>query len=161
MARLFDILLSPVVFLGGVIGAILRTLYWGLVVTPAVAIVGVLVSVGSVPRPVVPLLATLGGRGLHSSLGDILGRVARMPWGTRGVKEVVPRGWQLPGACFEYDPVGDTIYIELDDEAPWADNWYATDDGVIVRLFEGRIIGLTIRKAQHFMGELLLLEQPN
>ena len=72
MARFFDVLLWPLVFLSGVIGAILRTMYWGLVVTPAVAIVALLVGVGSIPKPVVPVLVALGGRDLHRSLGEIL-----------------------------------------------------------------------------------------
>ena len=72
MARFFDVLLWPLVFLSGVIGAILRTVYWGLVVTPAVTIVALLVGVGSIPKPVVPVLVALGGRDLHRSLGEIL-----------------------------------------------------------------------------------------
>ncbi len=68
MARFFDVL----VFLLRVIGAVLRTVYWGLVVTPAVTIVALLVRVGSIPKPVVPVLVALGGRDLHHSLGEIL-----------------------------------------------------------------------------------------
>ncbi len=68
MARFLDVL----VFLSRVLGAVLRTVYWGLVVTPAVAIVALLMGVGSVPRPVVPVLVALGGRDLHHSLGEIL-----------------------------------------------------------------------------------------
>lgn len=69
VARFFDVLLWPLVFLSGVIGAILRTVYWSLVVTPAVTIVALLVGVGSIPKPVVPVLVALGGRDLHRSLG--------------------------------------------------------------------------------------------
>ncbi len=72
MARFFDILGWPIVFLAGVIGAILRTLYWGLIVAPAVLILALLMSPGSVPKPIVPVLVTLGARDLHRSLGEIL-----------------------------------------------------------------------------------------
>ncbi len=68
MARFFDVL----VFLSRVIGAVLRTVYWGLVVTPAVTIVALLVAVGSIPKPVVPVLVALGGRDLPQPLGEIL-----------------------------------------------------------------------------------------
>ncbi len=72
MQRLVDTVLWPLVGLLGVVGAVIRTLYWGLMVTPSVFVVSLLVSVGSTPKPVVPLLRALGGRDLHRMLGEIL-----------------------------------------------------------------------------------------
>lgn len=85
MARFFDILGWPIVFLAGVIGAILRTLYWGLIVTPAVLFLALLMSPGSVPKPIVPVLVALGARDLHRSLGEMLGK-AEMDDGAGGLE---------------------------------------------------------------------------
>lgn len=47
----------------------------------------------------------------------------------------------------DYDPEGDVLYISFGDPQP-ADDSDVTDEGVIVRLKEGRIIGLTIPNAK-------------
>lgn len=44
------------------------------------------------------------------------------------------------------------------EERPEGVNSYATNEGVVVPLLGGCIIGLTIRNARNFMGELLLEE---
>ena len=72
MQRAFDILLAPVTFAFGIIGAVIRTVYWGAIVIPAVLVVSMLVSVGSTPKAVIPLLGRLGGRDLHRELSKIL-----------------------------------------------------------------------------------------
>jgi hypothetical protein len=73
--RAFDVLLAPLTFAFGIIGAVIRTAYWGAIVVPAVLVVSILVSVGSTPKPIVPLLGRLGGRDLLRELGKILGGV--------------------------------------------------------------------------------------
>ncbi len=45
-----------------------------------------------------------------------------------------------------YDPEGDVLYISFGEPRP-ADDSDVTDEGVIVRLREGRIVGLTILNA--------------
>lgn len=45
-----------------------------------------------------------------------------------------------------YDPEGDVLYISFGEPAP-ADDSDVTDEGVIVRLRDGRIVGLTILNA--------------
>ncbi|MBI2370394.1 MAG: DUF2283 domain-containing protein [Deltaproteobacteria bacterium] len=45
-----------------------------------------------------------------------------------------------------YDPEGDVLYISFG-EPQAADDSDVTDEGVIVRLREGRIVGLTILNA--------------
>lgn len=45
-----------------------------------------------------------------------------------------------------YDPEGDVLYISFGEPGP-ADDSDVTDAGVIVRLREGRIVGLTILNA--------------
>ena len=45
-----------------------------------------------------------------------------------------------------YDAEGDVLYIHFGDPQP-ADDSDITDEGVIVRLREGRIVGLTILNA--------------
>ena len=45
-----------------------------------------------------------------------------------------------------YDPEGDVLYICFGELQP-ADDSDVTDEGVIVRLREGRIVGLTILNA--------------
>ncbi len=45
-----------------------------------------------------------------------------------------------------YDPEGDVLYISFGEPQP-ADDSDITDEGVIVRLREGRIVGLTILNA--------------
>jgi len=47
----------------------------------------------------------------------------------------------------DYDPEGDVLYISFGKPQP-ADDSDVTDEGVIVRLREGRIIGLTIPNAK-------------
>src|SRR3990172_4806580 len=71
--RVFDIIFAPLTCVFGVIGAVIRTVYWGAIVIPAVLVVSMLVSVGSTPKPVIPVLVRLGGRDLHRELGKILG----------------------------------------------------------------------------------------
>jgi len=48
---------------------------------------------------------------------------------------------------FNYDSEGDVLYINFD-EPRAADDSDITDEGVIVRLRENRIVGLTILNAQ-------------
>jgi len=72
VAKFVDILLSPLVILLGVVRAVIRTLYWGLIVTPAALIVSLLISAGSTPKPIMPLLRALGREDLHEKLGEIL-----------------------------------------------------------------------------------------
>ena len=45
-----------------------------------------------------------------------------------------------------YDPEGDVLYISFGDPQP-ADDSDVTDDGVVVRLRDGRIVGLSILNA--------------
>ena len=45
-----------------------------------------------------------------------------------------------------YDAAGDVLYISFGEPKP-ADDSYLTDEGVIVRLREGRIVGLTVLNA--------------
>ena len=45
-----------------------------------------------------------------------------------------------------YDPEGDVLYISFGEPSP-ADDSDVTDEGVVVRLREGRIVGLTILNA--------------
>lgn len=45
-----------------------------------------------------------------------------------------------------YDPEGDVLYISFGEPAP-ADDSDVTDEGVVVRLRDGRIVGLTILNA--------------
>ena len=45
-----------------------------------------------------------------------------------------------------YDQAGDVLYISFGDPQP-ADDSDVTDEGVVVRLREGRIVGLTILNA--------------
>ena len=73
MQRFFDTLLAPLTFVFGITGAVIRTVYWGAIVIPAVLVVSMLVSVGSTPKPLIPVLVRLGGRDLHRELGKILG----------------------------------------------------------------------------------------
>jgi len=73
MERSWDIVFWPVVFITGIIGAIVRTAYWGAIVTPVVLIASLLVGVGSIPKPIIPILTSLGGRDLHRALGKIVG----------------------------------------------------------------------------------------
>jgi uncharacterized protein YuzE len=47
----------------------------------------------------------------------------------------------------DYDPEGDVLYISFGSPQP-ADDSDVTDEGIIVRLKEGRIIGLTIPNAK-------------
>ncbi|MGQ9469686.1 MAG: DUF2283 domain-containing protein [Nitrososphaerales archaeon] len=47
----------------------------------------------------------------------------------------------------DYDPEGDVLYISFGSPQP-ADDSDVTDEGIIVRLKEGRIIGLTIPSAK-------------
>ena len=49
-------------------------------------------------------------------------------------------------AKLSYDQEGDVLYISFGDPLP-ADDSDLTDEGVIVRLREGRIVGLTILNA--------------
>ncbi len=49
-------------------------------------------------------------------------------------------------AKLSYDQEGDVLYISFGEPAP-ADDSDITDEGVIVRLREGRIVGLTILNA--------------
>ncbi len=49
-------------------------------------------------------------------------------------------------ARLSYDPEGDVLYISFGEPAP-ADDSDITDEGVIVRLRAGRIVGLTILNA--------------
>ncbi len=49
-------------------------------------------------------------------------------------------------ARLSYDEEGDVLYISFGEPAP-ADDSDITDEGVIVRLREGRIVGLTILNA--------------
>lgn len=49
-------------------------------------------------------------------------------------------------AKLSYDEEGDVLYISFGEPAP-ADDSDITDEGVIVRLREGRIVGLTILNA--------------
>ncbi|MBI4430677.1 MAG: DUF2283 domain-containing protein [Candidatus Omnitrophica bacterium] len=46
-----------------------------------------------------------------------------------------------------YDPEGDVLYISFGDPQP-ADDSDITDEGVVVRLREGRIVGLTVLNAK-------------
>ena len=46
----------------------------------------------------------------------------------------------------DYDPEGDVLYISFGSPQP-ADDSDITDEGVIVRLKEGKIVGLTILNA--------------
>ena len=48
---------------------------------------------------------------------------------------------------FNYDPEGDVLYINID-EPMAADDSDITDEGVIVRLRESRIVGFTVLNAQ-------------
>ena len=45
-----------------------------------------------------------------------------------------------------YDPEGDVLYISFGEPQP-ADDSDLTDEGIIVRLREGRIVGLSILNA--------------
>ena len=45
-----------------------------------------------------------------------------------------------------YDEEGDTLYISFGEPQP-ADDSDITDEGIVVRLREGRIVGLTILNA--------------
>ena len=45
-----------------------------------------------------------------------------------------------------YDPEGDVLYISFGEPQP-ADDADVTDEGVVVRLREGRIVGLSILNA--------------
>lgn len=47
----------------------------------------------------------------------------------------------------DYDPEGDVLYISFGNPQP-ADDSNVTDEGIIVRLKEGGIIGLTIPNAK-------------
>ncbi len=49
-------------------------------------------------------------------------------------------------ARLSYDQEGDVLYISFGEPAP-ADDSDITEEGVIVRLREGRIVGLTILNA--------------
>ena len=49
-------------------------------------------------------------------------------------------------AKLSYDQEGDVLYISFGDPLP-ADDSDLTDEGIIVRLREGRIVGLTILNA--------------
>ncbi len=49
-------------------------------------------------------------------------------------------------AKITYDREGDVLYISFGEPAP-ADDSDITDEGVVVRLREGRIVGLTILNA--------------
>ena len=49
-------------------------------------------------------------------------------------------------AKLSYDQEGDVLYISFGEPAP-ADDSDITEEGVIVRLREGRIVGLTILNA--------------
>ncbi len=51
---------------------------------------------------------------------------------------------------FDYDPVGDVLYISFG-KPRVADDSDLTDEGVIIRLKEGRIVGLTILNASKRM----------
>ena len=46
-----------------------------------------------------------------------------------------------------YDPQGDVLYISFGDPLP-SDDSDITDEGVVVRLREGRIVGLTVLNAK-------------
>lgn len=48
----------------------------------------------------------------------------------------------------DYDEEGDVLYISFGQPEP-ADDADVTDQGVIIRLREGKIVGLTILNAQH------------
>ena len=45
-----------------------------------------------------------------------------------------------------YDPEGDVLYISFGEPQP-ADDSDITDEGVVIRLRQGRIVGLTILNA--------------
>ena len=57
-------------------------------------------------------------------------------------KKLVPRAVKL-----DYDDVGDVLYISFGDPEP-ADDADVTDQGVIIRLREGKIVGLSILNAR-------------
>ena len=46
-----------------------------------------------------------------------------------------------------YDPEGDILYISFGDSQP-ADDSDITDEGIVVRLRESRIVGLTVLNAR-------------
>lgn len=50
-----------------------------------------------------------------------------------------------------YDPEGDVLYINFDQPQP-ADDSDITDEGIIIRLRENKIIGLTILNAAKVLG---------
>jgi len=44
----------------------------------------------------------------------------------------------------DYDPEGDVLYISFGSKAQAADNSDVTEEGVVIRLRKGKIVGLTI-----------------
>lgn len=54
---------------------------------------------------------------------------------------------QLNKIDVDYDPDGDVLYINFGHPEP-ADDSDITDEGVIIRLQEGKIVGLTILNAK-------------
>lgn len=52
-----------------------------------------------------------------------------------------------------YDPEGDVLYINFGQPHP-ADDSDITDEGVIVRLYEGKIVGLTILNAAKMLYQI-------
>lgn len=53
----------------------------------------------------------------------------------------------LEGIKTNYDPEGDVLYINFGEPQP-ADDADITDEGIVVRLREGKIVGLTILNAR-------------
>ena len=53
----------------------------------------------------------------------------------------------LEKATIHYDPEGDVLYIHFGKPQP-ADDSDVTDEGVIIRLRKGKIVGLSILNAQ-------------
>lgn len=47
----------------------------------------------------------------------------------------------------DYDPEGDVLYISFGEQPQPADDSDVTEEGVIVRLKEGKIVGFTIPNA--------------
>lgn len=52
----------------------------------------------------------------------------------------------------DYDPEGDVLYIHLGQPQP-ADDSDITDEGVIIRLREGKIVGFTVLNAKEKLYE--------
>jgi uncharacterized protein YuzE len=54
---------------------------------------------------------------------------------------------ELKNVKMDYDPEGDVLYICFGKPYP-ADDSYVTDEGIVVRTREQRIVGLTILNAR-------------